>query len=93
MNMMDQRITKQIIDFQKATFDNTYSAISMLQDQAEKTTNMFLESSLWPVPEEGKKILKEWVQAYKKGREEFKKALDESFVKMEDFFKEKAKAE
>ncbi len=89
MNMMDQKITKQIVDFQKATFNNTFSAISMLQDQAEKATNMLLESSLWPVPEEGKKILKEWIQAFKKGREEFKKTLDESFLKMEDFFKEK----
>ncbi len=87
--MMDQKITKQIVDFQKATFNNTFSAISMLQDQAEKATNMLLESSLWPVPEEGKKILKEWIQAFKKGREEFKKTLDESFLKMEDFFKEK----
>ncbi len=93
MNMMDQRITKQIVDFQKATFNNTFSAISMLQDQAEKATNMFLESSLWPVPEEGKKILKEWIQAFKKGREEFKKALDESFVKMEDFFEEKPESQ
>ncbi len=92
MNMMDQKITKQVIDFQKAAFDNTFSAISMLQDQAEKTTNIFLESGIWPVPEEGKKIAKEWVQAFKKGREEFKKALDESFTKMEDFFKEKPKS-
>ncbi len=85
MNMMDQRITKQIIDFQKATFDNVFSAMAMLQDQAEKTTNMLLESSLWPVPEEGMRVMKEWVQAFKKGREEFKKVLDESFGKMEDF--------
>ncbi len=35
MNMMDQRVTKQIIDLQKATFDNAFSAMAMLQDQAE----------------------------------------------------------
>lgn len=92
MNVMDQRITKQVIDLQKATFDNAFSAMAMLQDQAEKTTNMILESSLWPIPEEGKRIMKEWVQAFKKGREEFKKALDESFNKMEDFIvREEAK--
>ncbi len=92
MNMMDQRVTKQIIDLQKATFDNAFSAMAMLQDQAEKTTNMLLASTLWPVPEEGKRMMKEWVQAFKKGREEFKKALDESFNKMEDFIvKEEAK--
>ena len=85
MNIIDQRVTKQIIDLQKATFDNAFGAMAMLQDQAERTTNMLLESSLWPVPEEGKRIMREWVQAFKKGREEFKKALDESFNKMEDF--------
>ncbi len=85
MNLMDQRVTKQIIYLQKATFDNAFSAMAMLQDQAEKTTNMLLESSPWPVSEEGKRMMKEWVQAFKKGREEFKKALDESFNKMEDF--------
>ncbi len=92
MNVMDQRITKQIVDLQKATFDNAFSAMAMLQDQAEKTTNMLLESSIWPIPEEGKRIMKEWVQAFKKGREEFKKALDDSFDKMQDFIvKEEAK--
>ena len=92
MNVMDQRITKQLIDLQKATFDNAFSAMAMLQDQAEKTTSMLLESSLWPVPEEGKKMMREWVQAFKKGREEFKKALDESFNKMQDFvIREEAK--
>ncbi len=92
MNLMDQRVTKQIIYLQKATFDNAFSAMAMLQDQAEKTANMLFESSLWPVPEEGKKMMKEWVQTFKKGREEFKKVLDESFSKMEDFIvREEAK--
>ena len=92
--MMDQKIAKQIIDFQKATFDNTFNAIAMFQDQAEKTTKMFLDAGMCPVPEEGKKMLHEWVQAFKKGREEYKKALDESFKRMEDFFaSEKSKAE
>jgi len=85
MNVMDQRITRQVVDLQKATFENAFSAMAMLQDQAEKTTNMLLESSIWPIPDEGKRMMKEWVQAFKKGREEFKKALDESFNKMQDF--------
>ena len=92
MNMMDQRITRQIFDLQKATFDNAFGAMAMLQDQAEKTTNMLVASSPWPVPEKGKEIMKEWVQAFKKGREEFKKALDEGFNKMENFIlREEAK--
>ncbi len=59
--MMDgQTIVRQIIGFQKATFDNTFGAITMLQDQAEKATNMVLESSIWPLPDERKKVLSDW---------------------------------
>jgi hypothetical protein len=83
---MEPRIAKDIIELQKATFDNTFSALSMFQDQAERATKMILESSMLPVPEEGKKILDEWVHAFKKGRDEFKKAVDESYKKMEEAF-------
>jgi hypothetical protein len=83
---MDNRIAKQMIEFQKTAFDNTFTAMAMFQDQAERTFNSLLESAMWPIPEEGKKALSEWVQAYKKGRDEFKKALDESFKRVEGFF-------
>ncbi len=89
--MEQSKIAKQMIDFQKATFDNTFNAMTMLQDQTEKMVNMFLEQATW-LPEQGKKALNEWVQAYKKGREDFKKAVDESFRKVEDFFASTEKA-
>jgi len=92
--MEQSKIAKQMIDFQKATFDNTFNAMTMLQDQTEKMVNMFLEQATW-LPEQGKKALNEWVQSFKKGREDFKKAVDESFRKVENFFAstEKAKTE
>ena len=83
---MEARIAKDIVELQKATFDNTFSAISMLTEQAEKATRMILDATMLPIPEEGKKILDEWVQAFKKGRDEFKKAVDESYKKMEETF-------
>ncbi len=83
---MEPRIAKEIIELQKATFDNTFSALSMFQDQAERATKMIFESTMLPVPEDGKKIVDEWVQAFKKGRDEFKKAVDESYKKMEEAF-------
>jgi len=43
-------------------------------------------------PEEGKKAVQEWIKAYKKGGEDFKAAVDESFKKVEDFFAEAAKS-
>ncbi len=84
------KIAKQMIDFQKATFDNSFSAMGMVQDQAERMLNMSLAQATW-LPEEGKKAIDEWVKAYQKGREDFKKSVDENFAKVEAFFAEAEK--
>ena len=78
-------VAKQMIDFHKTTFNNTFNAMVMLQEQTEKMVNTFLEQATW-LPEEGKKVINEWVKAYKKGREDFKKTVDENFKRVEDFF-------
>ena len=83
--MEPTRIAKQMIDFQKTTFDNTFNAMVILQEQTERMANTFLEQATW-LPEEGKKAINEWVKAYKNGCEDFKKAVDESFKRVEDFF-------
>ena len=83
---MDQnQIFKQMIDFNKATFDNSFRAMVMVQEQTEKTVSTILDQATW-LPEEGKKAIKEWANACKKGAEDFKKAVDENFKKVEDFF-------
>jgi len=84
--MMDQKaIFKQMVDFNKATFDNSFNAMGMVQEQAERMLNMSLEQATW-LPEEGKKVIDEWIKGYKKGREDFKKIVDENFAKVEEFF-------
>ncbi|MDD5167637.1 MAG: hypothetical protein PHN75_02390 [Syntrophales bacterium] len=83
--MEQGKIAKQMIDFHKATFDNTFNAMSILQEQTERMVNMFLEQSPW-VPEDGKKAIDEWVKTYKKGRTDFKATVDDSFTKVDDFF-------
>ncbi len=84
--MMDQKaIFKQMVDFNKAAFDNTFSAMATVQDQTEKMAKTVLEQAAW-LPEEGKKAINEWVQAHKKGREDYKKLVDDNFKKVEDFF-------
>ena len=83
---MDQnQIFKQMIDFNKATFDNSFSAMVMVQEQTEKMVNSFLGQATW-LPEEGKKAINDWIGAYKSGCEDFKKAVDDNFKKVEDFF-------
>jgi len=82
---------KQMMDFYKAAFDNAFSAMSMLQDQNEKMVGMFMQQATW-LPEEGKKPINDWVQGIKKGREDFKKAVDDGFKKVEEFFNTPAKS-
>ena len=74
-----------MIDFQKATFDNTFTAVTMIQDQAERMVNTVIEQTTW-LPEESRRVIDEMVGAYKKGRTEFKGVIDENFAKMADLF-------
>ena len=85
------KLAKQMIDFNKATFDNSFNTMVLLQEQTEKMVNAFLEQSTW-LPEEGKKILNEWVAAYKKGREEFKKVVNEGYKKVDSYFADACKS-
>lgn len=83
--MEQEKIAKQMIDFQKAAFDNSFNAMVMVQEQTERMVNMALEQATW-LPEEGRKVVGEWVKAYEKGRKDLKKTADENFNKIEAFF-------
>lgn len=84
---MDQKqVFKQMVDFNKAAFNNAFSAMVMVQDQTEAVTNTMLNQAAW-LPAEGKKALREWVDAFKKGRETYKQSVDDAFRKVEEFFK------
>ena len=83
--METEKFAKQMIDFQKATFDNTFNALVMMQDQTERMFETALEQTAW-LPEEGRRAIDEWTTAYKKGRSEFKGIVDGNFVKLTDLF-------
>ena len=54
---MDEKIiVKQMIDFHKSTFQNSYNAMVMLQDQTEKMLSTFLSQANW-VPQDFKKVM------------------------------------
>jgi hypothetical protein len=83
---MDQtKFTRQMLDFNKATFENTFNAIVLLQDQTEKMMAAFLEQATW-IPGDGRKAINDWIESVKQGRSEFKKVVDESFSKVEACF-------
>ena len=83
--METEKFAKQMIDFQKTAFDNTFTAVTMLQDQAERMVNTVIDQATW-LPEESRQVIDEMVGAYKKGRTDFKGVMDENFEKMTDLF-------
>jgi len=84
--MMDpNQMLKQMLEFNKTAFDNSFNAMLTISEQNEKMVNTFLDQAAW-MPDEGKKLIKEWVETYKKGSQDFKKAADGNFKKVVDFF-------
>jgi len=79
------QMLKQMLDFNKTAFDNSFSAMLTIQEQNEKMVSTFLEQATW-IPEEGKKLIQEWVDTYKKGYGDFKKTADDNYKKVETFF-------
>ena len=83
--MDNKQIAKQMIQFNKTAFDNSFNAMSMVYEQNEKMLGTFLQQATW-LPEEGRKAIETWIQTYKKGCEDFKKMADENYQKVEAFF-------
>jgi hypothetical protein len=83
--MDPKEIAKQMSQFNKTVFDNTFNAMTVLQEQTEQIVNNFLEQSPW-MPAEGKKAITDWIKAYKQGREGFKAAVDDNYRKVEEYF-------
>jgi hypothetical protein len=83
--MDPKQIAKQMLQFNKTAFDNAFDAMTALQEQTEKMMGMYLDQAPL-LPAEGKKLINDWLKAYKKGRTEFKSATDENYKKVEDFF-------
>jgi hypothetical protein len=83
--MEKKEIVKQMIDMHKSTFENYFSMMVLLQDQTEKLLKPFVDNSPG-MSDENKKILDKWTNEYKKSREDFKKAIDNGYAKVEAFF-------
>ncbi|HPC86697.1 MAG TPA: hypothetical protein P5238_06930 [Smithellaceae bacterium] len=86
--MEPKQIAKQMVDFNKKAFDASFEAMAAMQEQTEKMVSTMMQQSQF-FPDEGKKLITDWLKTYKKGREEFKAAADENFKKVDAFFSSK----
>ena len=83
---MQKMIFKQMVVFNKTAFDNSFSVISALQEQAERTLNRYLERATG-FPEEGKKAINEWIDVCSKGSRDFQIAVQASFRNVDGIFR------
>jgi hypothetical protein len=83
--MDNNKLVKQMIDLHKTSFMNSFSAIVTLQSQAEKFMKTLVEHTPG-MSDEGKKVIDQWTDTYKKGIDDLKKAIDEGYDKVEEFF-------
>jgi len=83
--MENKEIVKQMIDLYKISFENSFSTMVMFQDHAEKLLKNFIDHNPG-MSDEGKKVIDQWNNVYKKGLDDFKKAMDEGYAKVESFF-------
>ena len=80
--MVKKETMQQMIDVHKTSFDNFFSAMVLYQNQAEKLLKNFVEKTPG-ISDEGKKVIDQWCDVYKKGIDNFKKAIDDGYTQIE----------
>ena len=83
--MDNKEIVKQMIDLHKTSFGNCFSTMVTIQDQAEKIMKTFVDHTPG-ITDEGKRVIDQLNSVYKKNGDDFKKVIDEGYVKVETFF-------
>jgi hypothetical protein len=83
--MMDPKmLSQQMIDLYKTTFDNSFNAVMLLQEQMERLGGLYWGQMI-NLPQETKKGLNEWTRSYNKHCADFKKVVEDGFKTLESF--------
>ncbi len=85
--METTHFAKQTLVVQKTIFDSSFNAIVMAQEQMETMVNGYMEKLPW-VTAETKESMQKSIDIAKKTRNDFKKAVDDGFVKFEGILAE-----
>jgi hypothetical protein len=85
--MEQKALLKRVVDFHKASFDNSYDTMTMVQSQSEK-----IVESLWDQSHRSTKdaqgAFSQWAAVCRKSREDFKRAVDNGYEKLIALFGE-----
>lgn len=86
--MEHTQITKQMLNFNKTVFDNTYMGVTVMQNLSENMMDGFLRQFPW-MTEENKKPIKESFQYFRNMGDSCKEAVDQSFVSLAEMIEKK----
>jgi len=71
-------VQRRLVEFQKAIIEGTIDGVVAFQDQQEQFITKALDRSS-VIPEEGKDLVTEWIDTFKKNRDDLKVTIDKSF--------------
>ncbi len=80
--METAQVAKQVVEFQRSAFDSSFNAVAAVQDQTETLVNNWVGQFPW-VTEDGRKQMAEVFEMTRKGRDEFRKAVEEGYTRLE----------
>lgn len=83
--MNSQKIAKQMVHFQRNFFTSAFYAAATIQDQTQQVARMAVNQMYW-LPEASRQSFHEFSDTLKKGRDDFKKCIDEGFAAAERLF-------
>ena len=86
--METTQFAKQTLSFQKTIFENSFNAMVMAQDKTEMMFTDYLEKLPW-ITDESRKALGTSADITKKARDDFKKAVEDGFTRLETLLEEK----
>jgi hypothetical protein len=82
MMMETSQMTKRILDFQKDVFSQWYDVLTCMQEQATTSLQSVMDQSNW-MPDEGRRMLQNWVDACQKGCDDYKELVEDSLSGLE----------
>ena len=85
------QIAKKAVDFQKSSFKSGYDAVAKVQDQAAKAVDTLMNQTNL-VPEAGRQVIKNWVNACQEERNRFKSYVEDGFSSLDKRFAGESKS-
>ncbi|MGB5218837.1 MAG: hypothetical protein WBN66_11130 [Smithella sp.] len=82
--MENKKLAKQMIDFHKTSFQNSFSTMEMFRNQAEKFLQVMIDHAPG-ISTEGKQVLEQWGNTYKHTIDDLQKIMDDGYDRLEVF--------